>query len=154
MAYRYWITAVLLGSLVGCPAVRPSRPAADSAHACSDKLPDKGITRVYVDIDLSAGKPSATPPLCVVRGGTEVVWRTRSNEPFVFELVFVDSPGRAVTPPRQMRVMAETRFPSARSGERQQVAITTRQVMQETLISYDIITGQGSIDPGIKIVPQ
>ncbi|WP_305805828.1 hypothetical protein [Stenotrophomonas sp. YIM B06876] len=154
MSYRYWIAVALLGSITGCAAPRPSQADAGAAPACSDQLPKKGVSRVYVDIDLSAGTPVASAPLCVVRSGTEVVWRTRKDELVAFELDFAESPGRAINLSRALRTMADTRFHSSRSGDRQQLAITTRQVTQETLISYDIRTSAGGVDPGIKIVPQ
>lgn len=141
MNNRAWSYVVVLGSVAACAAL-PTQPG--EAPMCTDQLPARTVKLVYVDVAPGAAGPVVTPELCVVRSGTQVVWRAAADAQQSFELMFAEPPGD--TSARQ--------FISRPVGNGQQVLITARQVTAASEIGYDVRIGAAHIDPGIKIMPR
>ncbi|KRG44153.1 hypothetical protein ARC78_06255 [Stenotrophomonas pictorum JCM 9942] len=111
---------------------------------CTDQLPPRAVKLVYVDVAPGVAGPVVTPELCVVRSGTQVVWRKSADAQESFELTFAEAPGGT----------AATQFLSRPVGNRQEVLITAKPVTSTSEIPYDARIGVSRIDPGIKIVPR
>jgi hypothetical protein len=144
MSSRTWWYVVALGSVVACAMQQTSPAQPGGAPMCADQLPPRPVKLVYVDVAPGANGPVITPELCVVRSGTQVVWRKAADAQEAFELSFVEPPGD--TPAKQ--------FISRPVGNGQEVLITAKQVTVASEIAYDARIGATHIDPGIKIMPR
>lgn len=149
---RVWMyVAACLGS-VAC-AAQPSVPTPPGeAVQCTDRLPARIVKLVHVDVKAGPDGPIIVPELCVVRSGTQVVWRTADDVLDPFELGFAESPGSATD--ARMAENGQKDFTSRRMGRRQEVLIIAKPVTAENLINYDVRIGTTHIDPGIKIMPR
>lgn len=152
MNNRTWLYVAVLGSMVGCAALPTSSTSPREPAKCTEQLPAWGVTRVYIDVAAGAGTPQVSPELCVVRSGTEVLWRTEVKVQEPFELDFAESPG---APPAQHMPgePAQKQFRSTRTGDRQEVVIIAKPVTVASEIRYDVRIGPFRGDPGIKIMP-
>lgn len=142
MSNRAWMYVAVMGSIVACAAHQTS-PSVDPPQ-CTDQLPARNVKLVYVEVAPGTAGPVITPELCVVRSGTQVVWRKSVDLLEPFELSFTEAPGEA--PAKQ--------FISRPIGDRQEVLITAKPVTVASEINYDARIGASHIDPGIKIMPR
>lgn len=152
MNCRMWLyVAVSVGSAACAAQLSASVPPGESVQ-CTDRLPVRIVKLVHVDVVPGPDGPIIIPELCVVRSGTQVVWRTADGVLEPFELAFADSPGT----PTELRTpeTGQKDFASKRMGRRQEVLIIAKPVTAESLISYDVRIGTSHIDPGIKIMPR
>ncbi|MGH8052891.1 MAG: hypothetical protein ACREP4_03060 [Stenotrophomonas sp.] len=152
MNNRVWLyVAVSIGS-VACAAQQPL-PSPDDGVACTAQLPIRIVKLVYVDVAPGQNGPVVSPELCVVRSGTQVVWRTALDVQDPFALAFAESPVASANL-RMSDKAAQKNFNSQRMGRRQEVQIIAKPVTSENLITYDVAIGPLHVDPGIKIMPR
>ncbi|MCD9086386.1 hypothetical protein [Stenotrophomonas sp. SY1] len=152
MINNMWFNAALLGCLVGGIAPSSSLAAPGVVTQCTGQVPPRIVKLVYVEVTQGASGPVVTPEECVVRSGTQVVWRTAEDALLPFELTFAQSPG---VPAGEVSGPADPKeFASRRMGKRQEVQIVAKNVTVASDIRYDVRIGAVQIDPGIKIMPR
>lgn len=144
MNHKVWVCVVLAAGIGACAT--SAAPQSGDVAPCTASLPARIVKLVYVEVTQGPGGPVITPDLCVVRSGTQVLWRTAPDALDPFALSFADPPG-AGSP-------TQKDFASQRMGRRQEVMITAKQVSSGSEIKYEARFGLTHIDPGIKIMPQ